>query len=940
MPHASPPPSISWSKHGIVAHTGAAGLRLSHLERTSDHRWQLAAPMPVPTVEAPTFVSWSQSGTDLAVANAAGQALFLVAGVLKHPSAASYSQAAYNHMETVYSDGSDVPAHPLLTLKWLGLDKPTIACHPAVRTEQLKPEQLKPAAALSMQARLEAAQLPQPGYAYSYGVQLYKPHGPCHPVQNKQACVGVRRNGEVVLYHQGEHGLEYARVLAMLEPHLEARQGAPIAEWWVRHAAVGFNRDGLVVVATLDRSGELRVYRVVIDWGYLVQSGLAQKENPAHQTPPAQRTPVPRIKVARTVRSRVALPPGALPTHLDMVSPNYAPETEIEILVASTNPPELRHLRVATTPPELHSAFVALGSRRGSTPSSKTPPSIVEHCLHLLPETVASLGTVAQEQWAYMVYTSGRIDFVSRRSGLVVDGSLPASTVPWMELPPSVSLVLDAGFRLPPPATLPEALLVSPNMCGYVSVSGGELAWHAARLPQADRDLATLQAQMLPTLVAFGLRYAAACFLGVYADDILACCEQEVVAVAGVLDKDNKDHVAHVESLILAVLREAHAAITFQLDADPEHAERHLTSQPLQKLLSLQFLIGRNPLSGREVRVHVASAILHIRVVLFGLLLALKSIYSHRQRAAQRTTAMLPQEQAHDANAHAEHLVLVVGILTWAVDFVALVVQQLQQDSMEFTGPVDVLAGDVVPEMASALAVLPVVLGKIPRILFLQFLVANMKRMHDLVGKITAENPAPAVREACSRVAQVLAALPVPLDKFEVFLTDVEKFSKLWLLLVQEQSLAALVDETQELAWLQLEAEFLLVCEGTVGPEAFREMPSLINLDGSLMGLVMHNFRQGLSTHLDLARLYFHDTRWLGLSRELESLPAFDGLRKRFLTEKEKGAMRRCVRCDSVLAVADHHWFVPPTQPINCWTMAHHRACICGSLWVTCSSPT
>ncbi|ODQ79119.1 hypothetical protein BABINDRAFT_162181, partial [Babjeviella inositovora NRRL Y-12698] len=363
----SPQRTISWSKHGFVAyvpqeHGTAHNLCLTYLETAPGETWQLAPPQnlvvrapgqhasPEPRAEprAEAFprldvLSWSLSGTDLAAIDVHGNMTMLIAGAERNLTQPGYSSSSYNRLEIIYQDtaaqaalvtttnnsfdlvlqqsaatpavraplGSYVQRYledspsKVIAFKWLNLDKPIIACHPAVRMETTADAMsYNVAASLNAQIRTEAArstglavetEIPVPNYAYTYGVQQYKAHGPMHPVPNKQACLAVRRNGEVVLWYQGEHGLDYHRMTRALD--------AASTDHWLSHTAIGFQRDGLIIVATFsNQTREVRLYRVTVNWGYLVTSSVNQLKSPAYQTPDDKKLPLPALTVTRILR--------------------------------------------------------------------------------------------------------------------------------------------------------------------------------------------------------------------------------------------------------------------------------------------------------------------------------------------------------------------------------------------------------------------------------------------------------------------------------------------------------------------------------------------------------------------------------------------------------------------------------------------------------------
>ncbi|CDK27910.1 unnamed protein product [Kuraishia capsulata CBS 1993] len=830
---------ISWSKNGFIAYPAQGDDRsqklfLTYLECIDGRTWQLAPakqfdvfssseeqPSQTPTAGGVvavtsnstknteiTLVSWGPIATDLAVSDSAGNMVILVSGVRKndltqfgvqHP----FTMSSLNELEIVYTDFPSKKLQPDVTastqnevigFKWLNSDKPIIANTPAVRVETTHDTPVSSGAA----APLGAAHNDSAGHAYSYGVHQYKPHGAMHPLPSKQACVGVRKNGEFCLWHQGEHGLDYHRVSTFLDPHETD---------YFSLCEIGLQRDGSIVVVGFSPLSQcIRIYSVSIQWGYFVNAAIQQQKNQAYNTPDDQKVP-PKLAVKRLFKRNIStvfphkLVPGSKSStenlgidlqqlvHIYLVPPSFNSNTELEVFLGFENISSSKShstlLRFQLTEKEasnLHSAFITMGERRGVVPpapmsangletkksgsfSASSPTGSEAKTFDLVykqslrfNESILGFTSLNLDMLIAITFANGEVKMFNRSplkqiNNMYADPKLQSSNTAL--LPSSISSLFDAGFEFPKLDFRPRAMCISPNLCCFVALSrsSNKLYLECLEGKAFNADTKPRPGLLLSIAASCALRHSSACFTSTSTEDLVATIQQELVRAAKSVSKE------YSQALLVSILQESHRAINFSLDFSKEQVDRLLGSPPLQRLLNLQLALGTTFDWQRTKSGKVAWALLNLRLCAFGMMITLRSVYHHMNKLSKRGSSV---DLYNDAKWRSENVLSSLGVIRWCMDYILYLNQQIVELCQVFK---DVDQTPTSPDPLEALksyVALPLILGKVPRSLLL-YSMATMKRLNDFVQKciekIESSNGAPSVGVSANSIKSVEDAL-------------------------------------------------------------------------------------------------------------------------------------------------------------------------------------
>ncbi|ODV60603.1 Sin4p ASCRUDRAFT_8237 [Ascoidea rubescens DSM 1968] len=210
-----------------------------------------------------SYLLWSNNGTYLACVDSKGNMNILVSGILKDkdfiennnsntsnnknktntPLNFAFFGSCFNSLEIIYQDtvltqGSTPPENSYLntshniypsntsiptfdnycstynindstlnivSLKWLPIDHNFMAIKYA--------EKFNFSENMNANAEYDFQKF---GFKYNYINSTYK-NPVTHPVLKKHACIGLRKNGELILWYQGDHGLDYNKISTYLD---------------------------------------------------------------------------------------------------------------------------------------------------------------------------------------------------------------------------------------------------------------------------------------------------------------------------------------------------------------------------------------------------------------------------------------------------------------------------------------------------------------------------------------------------------------------------------------------------------------------------------------------------------------------------------------------------------------------------------------------------
>lgn len=1035
---------ISWSKNGFIAYAVPGSidkhnLLLTYLERVDEGSWQLAPSQRIsvkPATESSqcyplSLVSWSNLNTDLAVSDLVGNFYIYLAGVgvLDKPesssaekvtkngngsstngsdgvsssniapststdmkSSLSYELTSYNHLEMIYRDTVDKPKHPpilksnnsIVAFKWLNIEKPQILNKPATHSAP--------------------NQAPNSPFTYNYGVSQSPPQGVTHPIPTKQACVALRRNGEMDFYYQGEHKVEYHKLACKLEGDATALHFAT--------ASIGFNKGKEIYITGYDTySNMIKSYSAAIDWGYLVEAAQKQKLDPHYQTPVAAQT-LPTLTVRnlnamspmtsevneldeenqedgnynKPVKSNVddmevdetsekispttAARIGKLQS-IDIISASQNADSDLEILISYETFPSNNLLwvhsttifryRIAISLDGISEAFADLGARKNiQQPQVATNKFVLALQDKIVREgTLQSIDTSISDSFILITYENGKIDVIDREAQTIVNDPNAHIEVP----PLKITSLFDIGFQFPEINSDqgPNMIAISPNLTSlvYTNVRNPhqQLTFSVV---VSKREVSITPKELFITSVGFAFRHAYACYTNVCSDDLLALIQIEVIRIRKILHETLPDKQSSIDTVlskfIESIICESHKAISFQLDVfGRESVDKLLSNPPLQKLLSLQLILGEFQGQGKVIR-DIAWIVLNLRSTSFGIMFLLSSIY---RKISKKKPA---EDTLQDSITRAECITSLIGSVKWLIDLMIY----LNQELIQLSNKVNEHESENVLSFNNSV-VLPVILSKIPR-LFLMYALSSIGKTNEILKKLHKDlsdcnKVYTPMKDALNRYFTIYNNSPLNVPWFENFLRECDAF------------ITAEVTKESNLRGknFPVKLEQKLVCQGEISGEMQK-----------VARTVVAKYSTSIRRELKISELFFYDVDWLSIGttnevckhkqnsdcteenviRQYPNLSAnikprlhfansyyIDGLRKVVLEggpnfdsnvlpdskqQIVQTKIRKCTRCRSVSYVNDPLAFASPTT-IGLWTMVFQRTCICGSAWINCN---
>lgn len=942
---------VSWSRQGHIAYTldseissdatntPTANLRITYLECMDGKHWQLAPPTvfdintllqetesnQILKVSAPTnFVCFSNTGWDLFTADVDGHVTILVTGIKKvrndKPNnnlsseqdinhnilQVQYSRTSFNTCEIFYSDYNKISAEELkkvnlngkgnqiICMKWLNLDKSVISNIPAIRIQQNAENQVLNGCASKMGAASDDAS----GFYYRYNAQQHKSYGAVHPLSTKQACIALRRNGEICLFHQEEHGIEYDKVIANLNHDKPYNDRALLEK-----ASIGFQKDGRIIVAALyEFSKCINFYEIVINWNYLDKAAKLLAENPNYRVPTNERI-LPKINVKKIYQKTLDnLLEGYSFSNIDLISPNFESDSLMDVLLTLENKRiystdmaksvimryQLENdLLVNTT----CQGFKDIASKNNIDISSNLQDSYNLKYIQSLSinDSIINLELLHLDMYIAIVLAGGKVTIFERKTmNEVVNKFKPLNNTDTQELPEMIYSLLDAGFEFAKMKKQPIYCTLSPNTCAYVNlpIDGKLLEVSCLTSTNVNPDYysGAKKGLLLAKAAALALRHTTACYFGYFTDDLVATMRNDLMITAKMVN-DNYSY-----RLMISIVQEAHRAINLNIDIPPEQSDKMTQNQPLQRLLTLQLSLGTSENWRKTRSGKIALALVNLRYVASSIMYTIHTIYSNMQRFARK--GFPTTDTLLNAKMREECILSVIGVIRWCLDYVVLLSQELLELDSAFKSQ----NPKVIEKLIKNSIVMPLMLGKIPRA-FLVFSIANIRRLFsfiqkfvekndsNLTAKITSENPLGAFDviedllisndvsviqkkfggngrsgsgansktgkaivtlptiEAYYRLGLMIKRLPVSLIAFEKFLSEADGPLRNMKL-----------DPPMSLA-----VEQQIVCQGYVSKnfiEAMKKLSevfskSVLNYSGTKM-----------------SDLYFYDVSWLGLNDE------------------------------------------------------------------------
>lgn len=934
-------------------------LRLTYLECVDGKHWQLAPPTffnlqslleqeksmtnnnnnkhnnnngniipsisynPLKVLSPTKYVSFSKTGWDLFTADANGVVTILVTGIKRvtnqKPNSLvvssdeinrsilqmQYSRTSFNACEVFFSEHYlqttpntavvDINGNQILTVKWLNLDKSVISNIPATRIQTNAENQVLNGCASKMGAANDDAS----GFYYRYNAQQHKSYGAFHPISTKQACIAVRKNGEICLYHQQEHGIDYDKVTG----HLYDDMG--INNELISNASIGFQKDGKIIVsAYYENSNILKFYEIQIEWNYLKTAAKMLSESPNYRVPNDERI-APTLKIVKIKQKNLDnLVPGYTFNHIDLISPNFEQDSKMDILIRlenkrlAINEPVktiiLRYkLENILTNKTIHQSFKDIASKSDIDVTSQLNSSYTIEYIQTIKiaDSVSSLESLHLDTYISIILASGNIKIYSRKTLTeetnkfsVENGNADAQNTPESILPQTISSLLDAGYEFPPMKKQSIYSCLSPNMCCYITlpVDGNCLEVTGLSTVNIDPNFfnGKKKGLLLVKAASIALRHTTACYCGHSSDDLIATIRNDLITLTNLVNEN------YSYRLMISIIQESHRAINLNIDIPPEQSDKMAQNQPLQRLLTLQLSLGTSDNWTKSRSAKIALVLLNLRYVASSIMFTIHTIYSNMQRSARK--GFSTNDTLMNAKMREEAILSIIGVIRWCLDYVALLSQELLELDCAFKSDNTEKSEKLLKDSI----VIPLLLGKIPRS-FLLFSIANLRRLFSFVqkflekcdptltAKITSDNPLGAfdvvaeillddspvgdkkingngkngaganskngksiittpTLEAYYRLGLIIKRLPVSLFGFERFLTEADGPLR-----------NIKLDAPTSLA-----VEQQIVCQGYVSKNFLKTMEKLSEVFSKT---VLNDKSRKVSD------LYFYDVSWLGL---------------------------------------------------------------------------
>ncbi|KAG7194953.1 mediator complex subunit [Scheffersomyces spartinae] len=838
----------------------------------------------------------------------------------------TYEYTTFSHMELIYRDlnpntEDETNSEGFVAFKWL----PTEKTHPTSKPATL------------IQSESDAGKV-----SYNYGAHQYTPKGVAHPIGTKQACVALRRNGEFVMYYQGEHKVEYHKLSVALE-----EPGTCAFE----HAGIGFVDKNTIAVCAYDLySDKINSYLIKVDWGFLVQSADRQKHDPLYSTPLANQTSpsLKKSKIESTMCiSRIMITEDndeitTTLTSIDLLNPSYDSNSRLEVLITyevhngtETNS-TIYNYRLQDQCEIISNSFLDLGIRKGVSKPENSPKTV-------------DYGLILQHKWKrrgkiqriepyfldtffLVIYTNGKIDIVERDGMKLVE--LDNGDVP----PKSISILQQAGFQFPAinnPDNCDLILGVSPTGLSIVYVKVGknnnnnylELA-----LIEKNKFLDSSDTNFTITAAAFATCHSFCCYTTTSGEDLILLIQSEVLRIRNNNTDTSIEPYKKSQDFADSVLKASHLAINFYVsNYHKESVDRLVQNPALQRLLSLQLLLGEMDDKNRLVK-DIAWSILNLRSSRLGIAFLLSGIYK------QMTKRKPSDDTLEDSTYRAEFIMSLMGNAKFLIDFfiyinqelVHLCIQRKSKTKSQLT-------------MENSIA-LPMLICRVPRLILMYALNSVMKtceqfkKIHqELMESNKLFSP---MKEALNRYFTICTFPPIVFSLFEQFLRECD-------------ALVTKEFNVQD----QLTAEQDLICKGKLSSEAH-----------NVANAVLDRFSTYVNRDNRVSEQFFYDVDWLGIGicndkfyvdslkvsttslyvpTSMNSFPiyrlqqsptqCFDALRKVGI-DMSKSKIRKCSKCRGISLATDPVIY-ELSHPIGLWTVHFQRMCICGGVWVHSGDP-
>ncbi|RDW88854.1 hypothetical protein BP6252_00886 [Coleophoma cylindrospora] len=924
--------SIAWSKWGSIAsiHPNGTQLELRNLRcHPEDGTWALSEPSETPPLTSDLeggplkHLSWSPSGSELAVIDAAGRITILgLASTINKP---TLSRNA----------GVDVAddLHAVVGCYWLNLppnptNRPQTVCNgPAIRE----------------------------GSSFKYEAFQAPLWGPYHPLQTKSAFVCVTTNGLLRFLWPQPNGKWF-------ELHTEL-ESIVSSEDLITHASICPDR----TFATASK--QLRTMRVLIDWGL---------PKTAEKVPPGVLSLNPSIKprhlaVTSWLQEGQVLNASHLESsmvqlsHLEILPPSG------DIATGRIAPPVIiairTHLPISTThynqdvhttvdrweirekQQNIHPAFEQLSSRRNSV---GTQPGVSLHPQLNSAELTMQQAAVFLKKIQSFTINKVVIGIQPINLGKVICFAYSDSSVEYRDRYTMSEVFNDGdldkvwhlsqiGFTYAEDEPCLQMAL-SPTSCSMVQIrNDGKVKWKQLDY-HGDIGSSMEDGQYAATIAAFTLSCSTAVMTGINVDDLLANAY-----------KFNK------KDFVLDWLTELSKILKNHVDYSQEvHFDPLIRNTAIQLCLTIQVSLG---FKGEFFPRSFAGK--------FGwIVLQLRSFVVLVTMAANMKVASGPSNERSSPLENPEVISALAGSVRWTLDLMAWITDTLLtlptsmpslKNGKELSMP-DLLnhlrsTNNVSLHLLLCSAARGYLIAACRRLTHLDYIARKTMQLTTGGGRDSQGNPipqgqsmpsalSPALRAAYMQIATLTATATLKITTFENLLSSITTSVKTEYANQKSSPSGSPVAEKQRNA---LELKMLF---GGDFPDAFQ--PVIIELFGTLLPATREDIDPGKLFFMDFSMLEVDDDEGkVGgkeLKRRKEQGLTMDCFAKKWLSNPKQPSTgshslangfdgnsvasgrlrwRRCARCAAVMED------VLSSKPSLHWLMMQQRRCFCSGYWDT-----
>lgn len=1009
---------VAWSSQGLIAYaidsddspSVSGNLFFTWMECPDGKHWHLALPTSYrlnntiekaqnaralykPGREIPNlkYLQFSNTGWDLFCADQNGHISILVTGIkrvdvdytqLSPPplTPVEFTRSSINNCVLFYSDPpkADNENNQVVTMKWLNIEKSCIINSPAIKVQQTKQKMVLSGAA----AKLGAASDDSSGFYFQYNTQTTKPFGVTHPVGSKQACIALRKNGELCLIYQEEHGIEFRSVTTKLD----------IGPYAINDASIGFTRDGKIIIAAyIEREQNIRFFEAEIDWSFIKVAAKIIQEQPGYKAPEDQRIP-PKINISNLFEKSVGSNlQGLVFEKVLIISPTFATTSKMDILMQYSADKKFTNSDSKTvlirysldsirTSQSISKSFKNMASKKGL---DTTIVSGISYTLNkvqqlLFNDKILSIDSFSGDTQLCFLMGDGSIKPIDRTDFKFINNPYSKSLSQANDenlIPNSIQSLFDAGFEFPRIGKQFQYCTISSNMCAYVYLPIDSKRLELSCLTTDNIHESYYNKKkglMMTTAVAVAFKHTNACYNAHFTEDLIATVRNEMSFLP------QKANDSYCYRVMVSIIQECHRALNLNIDITNEQSESMTRNQPLQRLLSLQLALGTSENWSRTKSGKIALALINLRYIITSEVYVINTVYQNVNRFSKKG---IPDFGAN-LKARQECVLSVLGLVRWSLDYMAMIGQEL----LAFVEAYRKNDSETITKLLKESIAIPLIVGKIPRAFLLTAIMTN-KRMLSFIQKLLEksdpslmsiamkenssapfkvikdifyENDSSALfKSAGTKTARALLSLPTleayyslssMVDSLPISFSAFEKFigeTDAPLRNMKLDQLTSLAMEQQIVCqgfivknFITTVKDICTIFEKTVLSSKESNETELGKFKTPLLGLsnsTMTNLPYDQRKHGVIIPLTDTENALKQLNqqirRQLYGDLLFDTLRKQLKKPEEK--LRKCIRCGSISFKDDELILVTSVfSYIHSPVFQHYqRQCICGGNW-------